>query len=94
MDTVPFIKDTVRFDCIISAGEIDPNRYGKFLDNELRVQEVVKHNVTGEEAQEWLKSSERFKRVFELEEIGRKKLGFDYWMKYSVNCYFTLAHKD
>ena len=86
--------DTTRFDCIISAGEIDPNHYGKFLDNELRVQEVVKHNVTGEEAQEWLKSNERLKRVFELERMGREKLGFDYWMKYSVNSYFTLAHKD
>ena len=86
--------DTNRFDCIISAGEIDPNHYGKFLDNELRVIEVVKHNVTGEEAQEWLKSTERFKRVFELERIGREKFGFDSWMKYDVNSYFTLAHKD
>ena len=86
--------DTICYDCIISAGERDPKRYGKFLDNELRVQEVVKHNVTGEEAQEWLKSTERLKRVFELEEIGRKKLGFDYVMKYSVNCYFTRARKD
>jgi hypothetical protein len=92
MDIVHIIKDIVRYDCIISAGEKDPNRYGKFLDNELRVQEVVKHNVTGEEAQEWLKSTERLKRVFELERIGREKFGCDSWMKYSVNCYFTLAH--
>lgn len=81
------------YDCIISAGERDSKHYGKFLDNELRVHEVIKHNVTGEEAQEWLKSTERLKRVFELEEIGRKKLGFDYVLKYSVNCYFTPAHK-
>jgi hypothetical protein len=81
----------VLFDCIISAGEIDPNHYGKFLDNEMRVQEVVKHNVTGEEAQEWLKSRERLERVFELDRIGREKFGRDSWMKYSVNSYFTLA---
>jgi hypothetical protein len=86
--------DIDRFNCIITAGEKDPDHYGKFLNNELRVHEVVKHNVTGEEAQEWLKSTERLKRVFELEEIGRKKFGFDYWMKYSVNYYFTIASKD
>jgi hypothetical protein len=83
-----------RFDCIISAGEKDPNHYGKYLDNEMRVMEVVKHNVTQEEAQEWLRSTERLKRTFELDEIGRKKFGHDYWMKYAVNYYFTLAHND
>ena len=86
--------DTVRFDCIISAGERDPNRYGKYRDNEMRVMEVVKHNVTEKEAKEWLNSMERLKRVLELEEIFRKKFGPDYWMKYSVNYYFTLAHND
>ena len=83
-----------RFDCIISAGEIDPNHYGKYLDNELRVQEVVKHNVTQEEVDEWFGSIERIKRIRELERIGREKFGRDYWMKYSVNYYYTLAHKD
>jgi hypothetical protein len=86
--------DIDRFDCIISAGEGDPNRYGKFLDNEMRVLEVVKHNVTQEEVNEWLQSTDRIKRIQELEEVGRKKFGRDYWMKYSVNSYFTLAHKD
>lgn len=86
--------DNVRYDCIISAGEIDPKHFGKFLDNEMRVTEVVKHNVTGEEVQEWLKSRERLERVFELERIGREKFGCDSWMKYDVNSYFTLAHKD
>ena len=86
--------DTVRFDCIIEAGEIDTECYGEYLDNDLRVYEVVKHNVTGEEALEWLKSTGRSKRVFELQEIGRKKLGYDYVLKYSVDCYYTLAHKD
>ena len=60
----------------------------------MRMIEVVKHNVTGEEAQEWLKSRERLERVFELERIGREKFGCDSWMKYSVNSYFTRAHKD
>lgn len=84
--------DTPRFDCIISAGEIDVN--GEFIDNEMRVHEVVRHNVTGEEAQEWLKSRERLERVFELERIGREKFGCDSWFKYPINSYFTLAHKD
>ena len=86
--------DIIRFDCIISAGEKDPNRYGEYLDNELRVYEVVKHNVTGEEAQKWLKSRERLERVFELERIGREKLGCNNWTKYSVTSYFALAHND
>jgi hypothetical protein len=83
--------DTVRFDCIISAGERDPNRYGKYLDNEMRVKEVVKHNVTQEEVDKWLQSTDRIERLKELEEIGRKKFGRDYWMKYSVNYYYTIA---
>ena len=82
---------TDRFDCIISAGENDPNHYGKYLDNELRVKEVVKHNVTQDEVDEWRCSIECIKRVQELEEIGRKKFGRDYWMKYSVNFYYTIA---
>jgi hypothetical protein len=86
--------DDIRFDCIISAGERDPYRYGKYLDNEMRVKEVVKHNVTEKEAKEWLESIERLKRILELEEIGRKKFGSDYWMKYSVNYYYTTASKD
>jgi len=85
---------TDRFDCIISAGERDPNRYGKYLDNEMRVVEFAKHNVTEKEAKEWLGSIERIKRILELEEIGRKKFGPDYWMKYSVNYYYTTASKD
>lgn len=86
--------DNSRYDCIISSGENDPNHYGKYLDNELRVCEVVKHNVTQEEVDKWLGSIECIKRVQELEEIGRKKFGRDYWMKYSVNFFYTLAHKD
>jgi hypothetical protein len=88
------ITDTERFDCIISAGERDPDRYGKYYDNEMRVIEVVKHNVTEKEAKAWLESIERIKSVQELEEIGRKKFGRDYWMKYSVNFYYTTARKD
>ena len=42
--------DTVLFDCIISAGERDPDHYGRYYDNEMRVIEVVKHNVTEKEA--------------------------------------------
>ena len=82
------------FDCIISAGERDPNRYGKYYDNEMRVIEVVKHNVTEKEAKEWLTSIERLKRVLELEEIFRKKFGPDYWMTHTVNYYYTTANKD
>ena len=86
--------DIDRFDCIISAGEKDPNHYGRYLDNEMHVKIVVKHNVTQEEVDKWLWSVERMERMQELEEIGRKKFGRDYWMKYSVNYYYTTASKD
>lgn len=82
-----------RFDCIISAGELDPNWYGHYLDNDMRVIEVVKHNVTQAEVDKWFGSIERIKRIQELREVGRKKFGRDYWMKYSVDSFFTTAHK-
>ena len=81
------------YNCVIQAGELDPNWYGKYLDNDLYVVEVVKHNVTRAEVDEWLGSLECMKRVRELENIGRKKFGPDYWMKYSVNYFCTSASK-
>ena len=87
-------KEDFLVDCMITAGELDPNWYGHFLDNELRVVEVAKHNVPYSEFQNWVGSPEMWKRVRELENIGREKFGPDYYMKYSV-CYFcTSPHKD
>ena len=87
-------KEDFLVDCMITAGEFDPNWYGHFLDNELRVVEVAKHNVPYSEFQNWVGSPEMWKRVRELENIGREKFGPDYYMKYSV-CYFcTSPHKD
>ena len=87
-------KEDYLVDCMIMAGELDPNWYGHFLDNELHVVEVAKHNVPYSEFQNWLGSPEMWKRVRELESIGREKFGPDYHMKYSV-CYFcTSPHKD
>ena len=81
-------------DCMITAGELDPNWYGHFLNNDLRVSEVAKHNVPYSEFLEWKYSAECLNRLQELEEIGRKRFGDDYWLKYKV-CYFcTSPHKD
>lgn len=87
-------EEEARFDCMITAGQRDHDWYGHFLDNDLRVCEVAKHNVTLQEAQEWLHSEERWKRTRELEEIGRKKFGEDHWREYAVCCFFTTASKD
>ena len=83
-----------RFDCIITAGQIDHEHYGHFVKNDLRVREVAKHNVTLQEAQAWLGSLERWERTSELEEFGRKKFGKDYWMEWKVCHFFTTASKD
>ena len=81
------------FDCIITCGERDPERYGHYKEG-TAVREVVKHNVTLEEAQAWHGSAECMKRVHELEAIGREKLGEDLWMKWNVNYFLTIAAKE
>lgn len=83
-----------RFDCMITAGQLDHNRYGHFLDNDLKVCEVVKRNVTLKEAKAWIDSLECWRRTRELEEFGRKKFGKDYWMEWRVCRFFTTASKD
>ena len=83
-----------RYACVITAGELDPNWYGRYLKNDLHHFEVVKNNVTMAEAQKWRESLECMKRVHELEQIGREKFGKDYWMKYSVSYFITSAMKD
>ena len=81
------------YDCMITAGELDESGHHS-LDNDLKVVEVAKHNVTYEQFQEWKFSSEMAKRMQELEKVGRDRFGPDYWMKYEV-CYFcTTAHPD
>ena len=82
------IKEDFLVDCIISAGEIDETGR-KFLDNELRVHEIAKHNVPYTEFLKW-NTSECLDRVMELERIGREKLGDEYYMKYMVCHYCTI----
>ena len=67
------------FDCMITYGELDPERYGHYKEGTIG-QEVVKHNVTREEALAWHGSAECMKRVQELEDLGREKFGKDHWM--------------
>ena len=78
------------FDCIITCGERDPERYGHYKKG-TAVREVVKHNVTQEEAQAWHGSAECMKRVYELEDLGREKFGKDHWMKWNVSYFWTTA---
>lgn len=87
------VKEDYLVDCMITAGELDLNWHGHYLDNELHVCEVAKHNVPYSKFLEWSNSSECQKRVQELEEIGRKKFGDDYWMKYRVCHFCTSPHK-
>ena len=79
------------FDCIITYGELDPDWYGKYKSYE---KEVVKHNVTQQEAMDWNGSCECLKRVRELELLGREKFGKDYWMKWNVSHFWTTASDD
>ena len=81
------------FDCVITCGERDPKCYGQYKEGTI-TREVVKHNVTQEEAQEWHGSPECLKRVHELVTLGREKFGKDLWLKWDVNFFWTTAAKD
>lgn len=83
-------KEDFMVDCVIMAGELDPNWYGHYLKNDLFVTEVAKHNVPYSKFLEWSGSCECMQRIRELEEIGRKRFGDDYWMKYEV-CHFCTS---
>ena len=80
------------FDCMITCGELDPNWYGHYKKDTV-IREVVKHNVTLEEAHAWYGSAECMKRVFEFEALGREKLGENHWKKWKV-CYFLTTACD
>jgi hypothetical protein len=82
------------FDCVISAGELDPNWYGHYLDNEMYTHEIVKHNVTEQEAKEWWSSNERMQKVRELENNAKEKLSEERWYRYKVSYYYTKASND
>ena len=81
------------FDCMITCGERDPNCYGHYKKG-TDISEVVKHNVSLEEAQEWHGSAECIKRVQELVTIAREKFGEDLWLKWDVNFLLTIAAKE
>lgn len=87
-------KEDFLVDCVITAGESDPNWYGHWLDNDLKHFEVAKHNVPYSQYKEWMTSPERWKRVRELEQIGKDRFGKDWWMKYQVCCFCTTPSKD
>ena len=78
------------FDCMITCGELDPNWYGHYKEGTI-IREVLKHNVTQEEAQAWHGSVECMKRVQEFVELGREKFGEDHWRKWSVSYFWTTA---
>ena len=81
------------FDCIITCGERDPERYGHYKEGTV-IREVVKHNVEEQEAKDWYASPECMKRVYEFEDLGREKFGEDHWMKWSVSYFWTIAAED
>lgn len=65
------MPNTTLCDCVISYGELDPEWYGKYKNSKT---EIVKHNVTEQEAKDWCGSVECLKRVQELEKLGREKI--------------------
>lgn len=83
-------KEDFLVDCMITYGERDLERHGHYKEGTIG-REVVKHNVTREEALAWHGSSECMKRVHELEDLGREKFGKDHWMKWGVSYFWTTA---
>lgn len=86
-------KEDFLIDCMITAGELDKTGH-YFLDNDMKVTEVAKHNVPYSEFLEWRDSPEFWKRQKELEQVGRDRFGKDYWKKYQVCRFCTSPHKD
>lgn len=86
-------KEDILVDAVITAGELDQSGH-QFLDNDLKVFEIAKHNIPYSEFLSWMTSTERWKRTMELEHIGQERFGTDYWKKYKVCCYCTSPHKD
>lgn len=80
------------FDCVITYGELDLYWYGHYKDGFKK--EIVKRNVTQQEAQDWHGSAECMKRVHELEDLGREKFGEDHWIKWGVSYFWTAAAKN
>ena len=80
------------FDCMITCGELDPERYGHYKEGTV-IREVAKHNVTQEDALTWHGSAECIKRVFEFEDLGREKFGKNHWRKWKVSYFWTTAKK-
>ena len=86
-------KDDFLVDAVISAGELSESGY-TYLDNELRVVEVAKHNIPYSEFLKWRQSDACRKRMVDLVCVGKRRFGVDSYLKYKVDCFCTLPHKD
>ena len=86
-------NDDFRVDIMITAGELDESGH-RYLDNDMRVVEVVKHNVPYSEFREWCGSAEWKARIQELQRIGEDRFGQDHWLKYDISYFCTTPHKD
>ncbi len=78
-----------KFDVVLQFGQLDMSTgfVYKYLDNEHYGVEIIKHNVSAEEAQQYI-ASHRWEHVYKKEaENGDVK-------NFHASCFWTLAEED
>ena len=78
-----------KFDVVLQFGQLDMSTgfASKYLDNEHYVVEIIKNNVTEEEAQRYL-------FFHKWEHIDKKMRENSHVKDFYATCFLTLAHKD
>ena len=79
----------VKCDVVLQFGQLDMSSWiaSKYLDNEHYGVEIIKHNVSPEEAQQYI-ASHRWEHVYKKEaENGDVK-------NFHASCFWTIAQED
>ena len=78
-----------KFDVVLQFGQLDMSSWfaSKYLDNEHYGVEILKHNVTEEEAQRYL-------FFHKWDHIDEKMKENSHVKDFYATCFLTLAHKD
>ena len=78
-----------KFDVVLQFGQLDMSSFmaSKYLDNEHYGVEIIKHNVTPEEAQKYLASHK-------WEHIDKKMRENAHVKDFYATCFWSLAQRD
>lgn len=78
-----------KFDVVLQFGQLDMNSFlaSKYLDNEHYGVEIIKHNVTAKEAQQYLASHK-------WDHIDKKMKENSHVKDFYATCFWSLAQED